>query len=221
MPNWKHILALLASIVFAYIWITLDALRPYSLQIFSLTIAVFFISKRMAKAKLWHIVPEHATLEVTLLTFAFLLLIGATGNLTSPFFALSYIHLFFLVLATRPVTAIATTIATALFHFSLASTIGLESLQTLISLPALLLIFLFAKAQYDEASTSKAIIANEAQTLEKTEADRASLEHFLTIFLQPRIQTLTELIANSATTKELSTQLSLINSEIEKLLKKE
>ncbi len=221
MPNWKHILALLASIVFAYVWLSLDALRPYSLQIFSLTIAVFFISKRMAKAKLWHIVPEHATLEVTLLTFAFLLLIGATGNLASPFFALSYIHLFFLVLATRPVTAITTTIATALFHFSLASAVGLESLQTLISLPVLLLIFLFAKAQYDEANTSKAIIASETQTLEATEANRASLEHFLTTFLQPRIQTLTELISSSATTRELSTQLSLINSEIEKLLKKE
>ncbi|MDA1079650.1 MAG: hypothetical protein O2840_03100 [bacterium] len=221
MPNWKHTLALLAAITLAYIWLSVEALRPYSLQIFALTIVAFFISKRMAKAKIWHIVPEHATLEITLLTFAFLLLIGATGNLTSPFFALSYVHLFFLVLATRPATAIVTTIGVALFHFGLTGSIGSESLQTLASLPVLLLIFLFAKAQYDEATASKAIIADEAEKLERTETSRASLEQFLTTFLQPRIQTLSELITTNATTQELSTQLSLIDSEIKKLLKKE
>ncbi|NCN83174.1 MAG: hypothetical protein GW947_04385 [Candidatus Pacebacteria bacterium] len=221
MPNWKHTLALFAAITLAYLWLSIDLLRPYSLQIFALTIAVFFISKRMSRAKLWHIVPEHATLEITLLTFAFLLLIGATGNLASPFFFLSYVHLFFLVLATRPATAIFTTIAVALFHFGLDNSIVVTSLQTLLSLPMLLFIFLFAKAQYDEASTSKAIIADEADNLVRIEANKQSLEQFLTSFLQPRIQTLTELIANSATTRELSTQLSLINSEIEKLLRKE
>ncbi|PIR60268.1 MAG: hypothetical protein COU67_02800 [Candidatus Pacebacteria bacterium CG10_big_fil_rev_8_21_14_0_10_44_54] len=220
MSNVLHSAALVITIGFVYVWLSIPVLQPYSLQIFALTIAVFFIIKRLAKAKFWHIVPEHASLEITLLTFAFLILIGATGNLESPFFALSYIHLFFLVLATRPPTAIVTTIATALLHFSLAGTLNAAMLQALISLPVLLLIFLFAKAQYDEAKAAEEIIAAEEQQLETVEAKERSLEEFLTTFLQPRITTLTKFSSDPAVPKDLSTQLSLITSEIEKLLRK-
>jgi len=218
MSSLLHTIALVTTIVFAYIWLSVDALQPYTLQVFALTVAVFFIAKRLGKAKLWHIAPEHSSLEITLLTFAFLILVGATGNLNSPFFALLYVHLFFLVLSCRPSTAIITTVVTVLFHLALAGTVTLAAAQTLISLPILLLIFLFAKNQYDEAQAAQAIIADEAQQLEKIATKEQSLENFLTNFLQPRLETLTTLSTDTTTTKELGTQLSLINSEVEKLL---
>ena len=218
MSSLVHTLALFASILLAYVWLSVDSLQPYSLQIFALTTAIFFIVKRLGKAKFWHIAPEHASLEITLSTLAFLLLIGATGNVSSVFFPLSFVHLLFLVLACRPITAITTTALVVLFHLGLAGTISLATLQTLAALPIVLLIFLFAKTQYDEAGAAKAIVADEAQNLEETEQARQSLEQFLTTFLQPRMQTLAQGLENNAATKELATQLSLMNSEINKLL---
>ena len=81
-----HTLVLLLAITLAYLWLQVPVLRTYSFQIFALFLAGFFIVKRFKKAKIWHILPDAASYEITLLTFSFLLLIGATGNTESYFY---------------------------------------------------------------------------------------------------------------------------------------
>lgn len=176
MPARYHTLALLLSIALAYLWLQVPVLRNYSFQIFALFVAGFFFVKRFKKAKLWHILPDVASFEITLITFSFLLLIGATGNTQSYFFPLGYIHLFFLVMASEAPTAIVATITIMLFHYSIEPSLSLPTVQGIITLPIMLSIFLFAKKQYDEAHLNK--IA--AQRLEKMrKKDHEQLEKVL------------------------------------------
>lgn len=163
-----HALALLLAITLAYLWLQVPILKQYSFQIFSLFVAAFLIMKRFKKAKLWHIMPDMASFEITLITFAFLLLIGATGNTKSLFFPLGYIHLFFLVMASEVPTAIIATVAIMLFHYSVEPSLETATLQAILTLPIMLAIFLFARKQYDEAHLNK-IAAEHSEQLRQLE----------------------------------------------------
>lgn len=163
-----HALALLLAITLAYLWLQVPVLKQYSFQIFSLFVAAFLIIKRFKKAKLWHIMPDTASFEITLLTFAFLLLIGATGNTNSIFYPLGYIHLFFLVMASEVPTAIIATIAIMLFHYTVQPSLEINTIQSIITLPIMLAIFLFARRQYDEAHLNR-IAAEHSEQLRKLE----------------------------------------------------
>lgn len=161
-----HTLALLLSITLAYLWLQVPILRQFSFQIFALFVAAFFIVKRFKKAKLWHILPDWASLEITLFTFAFLLLIGSTGNTVSLFYPLTYIHLFFLVMTSHTPTAIVATIAIMLFHYAVEPNLEIATIQALMTLPIMLAIFLFARKEYDEAHLAKLSAAHQ-ESLEK------------------------------------------------------
>lgn len=163
-----HALALLLAITLAYLWLQVPILKQYSFQIFSLFVAAFLIMKRFKKAKIWHIMPDMASFEITLITFAFLLLIGATGNTKSLFFPLGYIHLFFLVMASEVPTAIIATVAIMLFHYSVEPSLETTTIQAILTLPIMLAIFLFARKQYDEAHLNK-VAAERSEQLRKQE----------------------------------------------------
>jgi len=215
----SHTISLLLTVILAYIWLAIPALAPFALQGFAVAILLFLVLKRAQKAKIWHILPEKASLEVTLLTFAFLMLIGATGNVGSIFFSLSYLLLFFLALTSEVSTAVATTVAIMLFHYALAGSIDVSDLQTLIGLPLGLLIFLFAKSQYDEAHISKALLKKEEGELDLATTEASILERFIGEFLEPRLNALEE-AGDSLSSSEILTQLSLLRSEISKQLEK-
>ncbi|PIR61540.1 MAG: hypothetical protein COY81_00790 [Candidatus Pacebacteria bacterium CG_4_10_14_0_8_um_filter_43_12] len=165
-----HSLALLMTIALAYIWLQVPLLRMYSLQIFALFVLAFLVIKRFKKAKLWHILPEWASYEITLLTFAFLLLIGATGNTKSLFFPLGYVNLFFLVMTSYVPTAIIATAAIVLFHYALDPELSVATIQSISTLPIMLAIFLFARKEYDEAHLAK-LAAEQAKQLLPNELD--------------------------------------------------
>lgn len=170
-----HTLALLFSIALAYFWLSIPFLKPFTFQIFALLVASFLIIKRYKKAKLWHILPEWASFEITLLTFAFLLLIGATDNTRSLFYPLGYIHLFFLVMTSHTKTAIVATIAIMLFHYALEPNLDITTVQAVITLPIMLVIFLFARKQYDEAHLAK-LAEKYHQSLDKTSSKDPSID---------------------------------------------
>lgn len=155
MPARYHAAALLLSITLAYFWLQIPFLSQYSLQMFALLVVMFLITKRFKKAKLWHILPDMASIETILITFSFLLLIGATGDTSSWFFPLAYINLFFLVMASETPTAIVATLAMMLFFYALSPELKVGTIQVLIALPIMLAIFLFARKEYDEAHLAK------------------------------------------------------------------
>ncbi len=211
---------LLGSIGAAYLWLQTPALAPFSLQAFAAATLIYLVIKRMQKAKIWHLVPSANSLEMALLTFAFLLLIGATGNTSSYFFALGYIHLFFIVLTMSVPTALAATTGVLLFHLGLTPELNSEAMHTLIMLPLLFTFFLFAKRQYDEARVDRQIIAEDAVAYEKLQSEEQSLEIFLQQFLQPKLAALESLAQEENQLRTLRNQLSLLQSEITKMLQR-
>ncbi len=209
-----------SAVIGAYLWLHTPALQQYSLQAFAACTLLSLILKRFKRAKIYHLLPGNNSAEIGLLTFAFLLLIGATGNTTSPFFSLGYVHLFFIVMTSGATTAILATTAVLCFHIGLSPVLSPEVINNLITLPLLLLFFLFAKRQYDEARADRHIIEQDAAAYEKLQNQEQSLEVFLQQFLQPKLLLLEELAKDNTQLSTLKSQLSLLQSEITKLLER-
>lgn len=166
-PAKLQTLMLLSAIALAYIVLHFPELHDYSLQIFVGTIGIFFILKRIKRAKLWHVLPDKMSVEVAILTFAFVYLIGATGNTHSIFYALSYVHLFFLIFSSTPLTSISTIIFLMLFHYALEPVLAMDEVGSLLSLPVIGMILLFAKKQYDEVHLKEEVLEKQVIELEK------------------------------------------------------
>lgn len=217
----KHLQSLLVvgTIVATYLWLQIPALQQYSLQAFAGAILVYFILKRVKKAKLWHVMPTNTSAELLLITFAFLLLIGSTGNLHSYFYPLAYLHLFLLVMTTSASTAIIGMTAVMVFHYALTPTMSSPEFASLSVFPLLLLFFLFAKRQYDEVRLEKKLMAAEKAEIAVIEESEASLENYLDGFLKPKLQTIKNLLQDKEPNLEtVEKQLSLLESESEKIL---
>lgn len=137
-----HILQLLGAVGLSYVWLSSPALRPYSPQLFALTVIGYFLVKKLStkhgektKFSAWILLPRHSSLEMSLITLSFLLMIGHTGNLKSFLFPLSFVHLFFLTLSTETLSALIATLAIVWFHFSLTPNPSMPEISLLLSLP--------------------------------------------------------------------------------------
>ncbi|MEX0896121.1 MAG: hypothetical protein WDZ94_04285 [Patescibacteria group bacterium] len=221
MPSLRpaqHTMFLLASIVLAYVWLQVAAVQQYSLQVFAVLIIGFLSYKKIRGGQFWHVLPEHTSLEMGVLTFAFLLLIGATGNTQSAVYPLAYLHVFFIVMTSHPVTAIIATSGIMLFHYALDGAPGMHTLQAIISLTFMLSVFLFAKKQYDANKKRKIKLEIEDKQLALLMDQERTLEDFMQKFLEPRLKqlkVLNEHPEENLTT--ISTQLDLIQTELEKI----
>ncbi len=224
MSSLKHTLAVLLAIGLAYFWLSTPSLSYYSLQAFALATLGFFISKRVAKAQLWHILPETHSIEIVFISFAVVLLIGSTGNSESVFFPFAYIHLFFLVMTTRQTTAIAATLATMLVHYAIEPTLTTATIASFTTLPLMLIFFLFARRQYDDARLQQKIAESESMQLDSVSQSERSLENFISQFLQPKLAVLKDLIEISIHRGEpidphmLDTQITLLGTESQKII---
>ncbi len=174
-----------------------------------------------------------------LMTFALLLLIGSTGNLESLFFPLTYLHLFFLVLSAHSVTAVVTTLGLMLFHLSLNPQMAIHDWSNVLTIPILLVLFLFTKRQHEELVKARVgqERANQAKELLKLhdkeqtrklkqlsqikkeeEADLVTLESFLESFLKPKLEHMTELSKNSESHLVIKAQVELLRKRVDELL---
>jgi hypothetical protein len=213
-----HSTLLITTIIFAYIWLNTPVLTNYALQAFALSSLGFILIKRLNKAKIWHILPENHSYEMIFITFSTLLLVGATGNTESIFYPLTYIHLFFLVMSSREQTAISVTTATIIFHYAMEPVIASSTIATIATLPLMLLFFLFAKKQYDDAQVSHSIIKKEEKEIENLSKQEHTLETFITTFLEPKLESLEGIVSEKNNVAK--NQISLIISESKKILEK-
>jgi hypothetical protein len=120
-------------------------------------------------------------------TFAFMLIIGSTGNLNSPFYALSYVHLFLLVFTTGYKTSSIATAVIMLFHLSLTPGEVTALAANIASLPIIFFFFLFAKSQSDQVIREKKIIANDQLAVNSFEKDKLDSQAFLTEFIHKKV----------------------------------
>lgn len=214
----QHAAVLLGAILLAYAWLQVPTMQAYSLQVFALLVAGFLLFKKLRGGKFWHVLPAHTSAEMSILTFAFLLLIGATGNLESPFFPLAFLHIFFVVMTAHPITAIISTTGLMLFHYALETSPGLPTVQAFLTMIIMMGIFIFAKKQYDSNKRQTAKLAVEEKELELLSDQEHTLEQFIETFLTPRIARLKELSEHPEDNlSTITTQLDLIQDELRKL----
>jgi len=222
MSTTKHTFLLLIPVLLVYIWLATPGLRIYSLQAFSVASLGYFVVKKLNKAKLWHILPKNFSLELMFITFAVLLLVGSTGNTNSIFYPFTYIHLFILVMSCREKTAIIVAMSTMLLHYALQNTISSVGIATILTIPMMLLFFLFAKKQYDDVIVSHSIIDKEEIEINNLSAQEHSLESFIYSFLKPKLKILEEIATKDIDENQetIKNQISLIINESDKILEK-
>jgi hypothetical protein len=208
-----HTLLILLFIAGIYWWIEVPRLDQYSLQLFCLITLVYFIVKRINKSQIWQVLPAAMSIEVALATAGFLLLVGATGNLSSIFFPLIYVNLFLLVFASHTGTAIFVTFGEVLFHFALAHDPSALEISNLFSLPLILIILIFAKHQYQQ-STRKTVKLEQDDALLHQEEQEVTI--FINTFLKPKLTSLQTLITKNKTDQS-ETAIDDITQELENL----
>lgn len=216
-------LLLLMSVLAAFFWLELPLLAQYSLQAFMAMIIAYFVVKRFNnhRAKLWHVAPRTMSIEMPIVTFALLLLIGATGNLDSPLYPLSFLHLFFLVFSTNPLTAITTTVAIMLFHYGIMPEMTSTHFSHLATLPLMLFLFLFAKDQYRQATTGKLVMNQEESALSEAHQVHAYMEEFLSTQVLARIEAIKRLLEYPAQNQQpLKQHLTLLQIETQRALQR-
>lgn len=222
MSTTKHTLLLLMPVLLAYIWLSTPSLSQYSLQAFSIASLGYFAVKKFNKAELWHVLPKNFSLELMFVTFAILILVGSTGNASSIFYPFTYIHLFILVMSCRETTAITVAMSTILFHYAIETTITSAGIATILTIPMMLLFFLFAKKQYDDAKNSHSIIDKEEIQINNLSTHEHSLESFIYTFLKPKLEILKDIAVkdNDESRETTKNQISLIINESDKILEK-
>jgi len=231
-----QVLALSTAVVSAYFWLSVPSLAKYSLQAFGACFVLFFVLKKRNDAAIWEVLPTTALDEMVLVTFAFLILIGATGVSLSIFFPLIFIYLFFLSMTMERWTALIISLLTTLFFYSLDQSIAqTPHFSQLLSMPLVMVFFMFAKYQYDQAKEKKTLLQiehNEVYSyklfLEKKEEELTAAENttldwldyfqgFLFEFLQPKLDQLIQMMEFPQNHQVVRGQLTLIHLELEKL----
>lgn len=217
-----HGVALIIAIGAAFWWLSIPALDAFTPQLFAVSTLIYFLLKKFSKAKFWHILPSHTSLELVVASFAILILIGSTGNISSPFYALTYIHLFLLVFSTGNKTSTIALMLIMIFHTALSSSPQADTLALishLVSLPVLFFFFLFAKSQYLEVIRERNIIASDEVTVHELQDTVHDLTHFLESFSQKKLLQIKSLLhAPQENSKAILGQLSLLELEIERKL---
>ena len=221
-----HTLFMVGGITLVYWWLHVPSLVGYSLQLFVVIGLAYFFLKSLTKSKAWHILPANMSAETVLATMSFLLLIGSTGNTSSWFYPLTYIHLFFIVFSSHTLTSIITTLLIMLFHYGLSPNLAQHELISLMTLPVIMVFFLFAKSQHREVVQDRLLLEEEEATLHQLESTEFRLESFLQHFLQPKIEQVENLLQKQGLDQTqgrnnlslVREQLQLIRLKVEELL---
>lgn len=229
--------ALSASIIVAYLWLSIPGLNQYSLQAFAGCILLYFILKKANQAQIWQILPSTAVDEMVLVTFAFFVLVGATEGTTSLFFALMFVYLFFVSMTMNLSTSIFITMETTLFFYALNPNIEQLNLSHLISLPVVMIFFLFAKYQYERARENQNLIEiekNEIHSyqifleekdseleLTKKNSDQVNqyFVSFIEHYLQPKLDLVSSMLDFSQNRQPIKGQLSLVRLQLQKIVR--
>ncbi len=236
IPTPAQIFALSASVIIAYIWLSIPFFKQYALQAFAGCILFYFILKKLNDAKIWEILPATAIDEMTLTIFAFLIAIGATGGTTSLIYPLVFVLLFFISMTTSFATAITISLELILFFYALSPNPELINIPNLFSIPLVMTFFLFAKYQYLQAKQNQTLVEIENNTIHhyqiSLEDKDSELTHtkqnsrlassltinFIKKFLQPKLNSMQQMLNFQDNKQAIKGQLTIINIQLEKLL---
>jgi len=201
MSAIKHAILLTMSVLAAYLYLQVPFLKHYSLQVFAFISALYLILQKKQKGRFYLILPESSSANLALINFAFLLLTGSSGSLASPFFALTFIELFFIALVVPNKTALLLVLEIMVFHFSLSIAssanfvLAISELSNLIALPIVMIFYLFAKNQYDRAYHNRLLADAQARELNKAQRDDQAVSEFVSSLINRRLPMLEFLLS--------------------------
>lgn len=217
LSAWWQSIALIGAIIGVHVWLSVPTLELVSLQLFAVLILVFFVLKKYSSGRTWTVLPAVASIEMVLMTAALLLVVGATGNLDSPLFAITYIHLFLLVFTVHPSAAIVATAGLSLSHYALALPLTTLEATTLFTIPLGLVFFLIAREHYHELLEDRQLIKNTREKLTKSKQNEQFLERYMVHLLLPRLHQLSQTLSStsSATDHTAAAELSTLSTEVQ------
>lgn len=217
MPALLESLLLLASLAASYTWVSSPELRPYSLQLTAILLGIFFVSKRLSRSGVHHVLPTPESLETAFLVGAVSLVVGSTGALDSPFLPLFHLILFFGVLSLRTTGNLALVTALTVFLWATSGQpFSREDWIELLSLPFLLPLLIFARMQFDESRDRAHLLESEDEALREEEA---RIARFVRAYLRPKLRQVRNLLDTSAANAPAAAkQLALVEDEAEQIL---
>lgn len=134
----SHCFLLFLTILFCLFWKEIDSLSYYSLQLASILIILLFFSKKIISTENFRI------LESIISTLSVVLIVSATGNVSSPLFFLNFFLLFELSLLLEPVIPLFLSFLLIIFYlFTSPTQETLASFLILFSFPVMTPLALF------------------------------------------------------------------------------
>lgn len=204
------------------IWMSVPFLEIYSLQLVALTFLLFvFLRFKHNRNNLQSPFPNHTNSELIPITLLFMLLISATGNTHSWAYPLTYLYLFLIVFSLEKTSALLIAGCTFALQLLLITTFTVQEMIILVNIPLITGVMLYAKDRHTTALLEKQIIEEEEALVAASQAEITTLEDYIQQFLLPKTATLSSLgTPQTELEKTLHSQITLIVSESEKLLKK-
>lgn len=230
MPIINRAIVMTSTIVFAYVFLQTPALSKYAVQCFAiLCLLYWFLQKKQGK-QFFHLFDERTALNVLVLNLAFMILIGNTQGLTSAFFSLTFVQLFFMALALENRLAILLALELVLFYLGLAlnryglnisNSITMTEINNLLAIPLVMTFYLFGKVQYQRLHYHSLLLDSEKQEKLKAQADDQAVADFINNLLDRRLPMLDYLL--TFPNKNISTiqaEIQLLKVDLNNLLKK-
>lgn len=209
------------AILLAYLACSYAPFHYYALQIMCIGVLVFFAVKKLKKNKKIALFAPTSSFETAILCFSFLFLTGATGVTHSPFFALTFILLFFLIFSESVIKALIDITLIFLFFIALEPSIGLQEIELLASVPIIVFLLFFAKRQYDQSKLKESLLQSETKMLDETSSQEQTLELFTKNFLRPKLHFISTILEEDNNNKENALQqVNLSITELDKILSK-
>ena len=226
MSSIKHAILLTMSVLAAYLYLQVPFLKHYSLQVFAFCSALYLILQKQQKGRFYLILPDSSSTNLALINFAFLLLTGASGSLASPFFAITFVELFFIALTTSTKTSLLLALEIMVFHFSLSiasSTnfvLSTAELSNLIALPIVTIFYLFAKSQYEKAYNNRLLIDAQTRELNRAKRDDQAVADFVTSLINRRLPMLEFLLSFPEKNKiAINSEVQILKQDLNILLR--
>ncbi len=209
------------AILGAFFWLQMPLLQTFSLQIFALTLIIFFAIKWISKKTQFSFLPDPTSFEIVPLSFALLILVGSTGSAQSGFFPLMYVLLLLIVLTTQYYASILIVGFLILFIYGTSELQNTQYWQAVISIPLMGVFFLYLEHQLNLSKKQAVSLEAKEESLREAQTSVIKLLDFIRDFLKPKLISLLRFGDQANTSKVmLLNQIDLLLSETEKIQKK-
>lgn len=229
MPATKRAVVLTMTIAFAYIFLQIPVAAKYSLQLFALLCLVYWWLQRRRQQQFFYLFNESATSNIFFLNVAFVLLIGGSGGLASPFFALTFVQLFFVALACENQLAILLSLELVLFYLGLSlnqhglalpGALSMTEISNLFAIPLVMIFYLFGKVQYQRAHYRSLLLDSERQDRLRAQADDLAVAFFVRNLLDRRLPMLEYLLTfPEKNSSALTAEIHVLKQDLNALIK--